>query len=78
MRWQQKMCWIPIIIATGFREMQTKALHAVADDLAVKPFRLAELLARVHALLRVRQLENDIDRARACTGKLRRNSAATQ
>lgn len=78
MRWQQKMCWIPIIVATGFREMPTEALHAGADDFVVKPFRLAELLARVKALLRVHHLENDIDRARAYRRKLRKNSAATR
>ncbi len=75
---QQKMCWIPIIVATDFREMQTESLHSGVDDFVVEPFRLAELLARVKALLRVRHLENDIGRARAYRRKLRRRSAATR
>ena len=75
-RAQQNMCWIPIIVATGFREMQTEALHGGADDFVVKSFSPTELLARVNALLRVRHLENDIDSGPAHIGNLRRNLAA--
>jgi DNA-binding response OmpR family regulator len=78
MRSQQEMCWIPITAATGSREMQTAVSHAGADNFVVKPFRLAELLARVKAPLRVRHLENDVDRARVYSRKLTRNSAATR
>ncbi|HYA02850.1 MAG TPA: hypothetical protein VEI04_07025 [Syntrophobacteria bacterium] len=53
-------------------------MHAGADDFVVKPFRLAELLARVQVLLRVRHLENDIDRVPAYSRELRRNFAATR
>ena len=73
-----KACWIPIIAAAGFKEIQTDALHARADDRVVKPFRLAELLARVQVLLSVRHWENDIDRALAYCRELTRNFAATR
>jgi DNA-binding response OmpR family regulator len=49
-----------------------------ADDFAVEPFRPAELLARVKALVRVRHLENDIDRAPAYSSEPRRSLAATR
>jgi DNA-binding response OmpR family regulator len=64
---------IPIILATAFREVLAEALAAGVDDFVTKPFHLAELLHRVQALLRVRHLENELERAAAYVCELRKN-----
>ncbi len=45
---------MPILFLTGQDEVRTKvlALNAGADDYLIKPFKFAELLARIRALLR--------------------------
>jgi EAL domain-containing protein (putative c-di-GMP-specific phosphodiesterase class I)/CheY-like chemotaxis protein len=42
---------LPVMLVTGESDVST-GLHAGADDFLAKPFRSAELVARVHALLR--------------------------
>jgi DNA-binding response OmpR family regulator len=71
LRAQQQTCWVPIIVMTGFEETQTEALHAGVDDFVTKPFRPADLLARVKALLKVRHLEDEAERALAYSRELR-------
>ena len=63
----------PIIIATAFGEVVVEALDAGADDFVTKPFQLADVLARVRALLKVRHLEDGIDRTWAYIQELRGN-----
>ncbi|HVP79795.1 MAG TPA: response regulator [Thermodesulfobacteriota bacterium] len=73
LRSQHQTCWVPIIMVTAFAETRTEALHAGVDDFVTKPFKVAELLARVGALLKVGHLENEAERALAYSRELRRN-----
>jgi DNA-binding response OmpR family regulator len=62
---------IPIIIATAFGEVVVEALDAGADDFVTKPFHLVDVLGRVKALLKVRHLEDEVERSRAYIQELR-------
>jgi DNA-binding response OmpR family regulator len=64
---------IPIILATGFTEFLAEALHAGADDFVTKPVRLAALLARVRAMLKVSHIEGRVERAMAYTKELEKD-----
>ncbi len=48
----------PVLLLTSFTELQDKVsgLECGADDYITKPFALPELLARVHAFLRIKDL----------------------
>jgi DNA-binding response OmpR family regulator len=71
LRSRGELCWIPVIAATGFRDVLLEVLDAGVDDIVMKPVPLAELMIRVKALLKVRHLENDLERATAYTRELR-------
>jgi DNA-binding response OmpR family regulator len=71
LRSQHETCWVPIIMVTAFAETRTEALHAGVDDFVTKPFDVSNLLARVRALLKVRHLEDEADRALAYSQELR-------
>jgi len=71
LRSQHETCWVPIIMVTAFGETRTEALHAGVDDFVTKPFKVPDLLARVKALLNVRHVESEPERALAYTRELR-------
>ena len=58
---------IPVLFVTALSQISDKerALAAGGDDFLTKPYQRAELLARVEALLKVRHLNRDLDRALA-------------
>jgi len=58
---------IPVLFVTALSQISDKerALAAGGDDFLTKPFQRAELLTRVEALMRVRHLNRDLDRALA-------------
>jgi len=58
---------IPVLIVTALSQIGDKerAMAAGGDDFLSKPFQRTELLARVEALLRVRHLNRDLERALA-------------
>jgi len=58
---------IPVLFVTSLSQLADKerAMAAGGDDFLSKPFQQAELLARVEALLKVRHLNRDLDRALA-------------
>ena len=53
-RLRQAGCWVPVLIATAYGDVEDRILgfHDGADDYLVKPFSLAELAARLRAVLR--------------------------
>jgi DNA-binding response OmpR family regulator len=63
---------IPIILATGFGEVLTEAVNAGIDDFVIKPFELDRLMVRVRGMLKVRHLENELERATAYMEELRK------
>jgi DNA-binding response OmpR family regulator len=58
---------IPVLFVTALNQISDKerAMAAGGDDFLTKPFQRTELLTRVEALLRVRHLNRDLDRALA-------------
>ena len=54
--------YIPIIMVTalGSKQHVTRGLEIGADDYVTKPFSPEELLARVQAMLRIRQMEREV------------------
>jgi len=61
-------------LATAFRDVLAEALERELTISWTKPFHLAELLLRVQALLRVRHLEDELERAAAYICELRKKS----
>jgi DNA-binding response OmpR family regulator len=78
LRSQQETCWIPIIMVTAFEETRTEALHAGVDDFVTKPFKVADLMARVKALLKVEHVESEAERALAHSRGLRKTLSAVE
>ena len=72
LRSQHETCWLPIIMVTAFGDTRTEALHAGVDDFVTKPFKISDLLGRVKALLSVRHVEGEAERAVAYSRELRR------
>lgn len=58
---------VPILVVTAVGHLGTKqaALMSGADDFITKPFRPADLRARVTAMLKVRRIDAELDRALA-------------
>lgn len=70
----------PVLIVTALSQIADKerALAAGGDDFLTKPVQSAELLARVEALLKVRHLNRDLDRALAYLQELETARHAAQ
>lgn len=70
----------PVLIVTALNQIADKerALAAGGDDFLTKPVQSAELLARVEALLKVRHLNRDLDRALAYLQELELARRATR
>lgn len=67
LRAQERAARIPIIVVTALDQFDIKEriLTLGADDYLTKPIQPAEVLARVEAMLRVRHLQQDLDRTLA-------------
>jgi DNA-binding response OmpR family regulator len=55
---------LPVVLVTSLdpHEERIKGIEAGADDFVQKPFNHAELLARVRSLLRIKSLQDEIER----------------
>ena len=56
---------IPVIMVTAFWDRKAEAIEAGADDFVYKPFDPDELAFRIQSILRVRYLNNELDRLTA-------------
>jgi putative two-component system response regulator len=77
--------YLPVLVITAQPDLKLRALKAGAKDFVSKPFELAEVLARVHNLLEVRLLHEELSadraelevRVRARTAELQESYAET-
>ncbi len=62
LRADKNIPYIPVIMVTGRGDMKTKVegLNIGADDYITKPFDASELIARINAMLRIKQLHDDL------------------
>jgi len=70
---KEKTRFIPVIIATALWDRYMDAVEAGADDFITKPFNLTELSHRVKSIIRVRYLNNELERAVAYIRELGEN-----
>lgn len=63
---EQASSFIPVIMVTGLNEVEYKvrAMEAGADDFVTKPFNRLELLTRVKSLLRIKELYEELEKAK--------------
>jgi DNA-binding response OmpR family regulator len=59
----EKTRFIPVIMATALWDTYSEAIGAGAEDFVTKPFNLTELSHRVKSILRVRYLNDELERA---------------
>jgi DNA-binding response OmpR family regulator len=77
LRANEKTRAIPIILATGFAEVLGGAVSAGIDDFVMKPIPMAEITVRVKAMLKVRHVEDEVERAMAYTQEIQRTLPPT-
>lgn len=72
MKSQQETGNTPVVIVTGVDQKGDKeeAVRAGADDFLAKPIEQRELLIRIQALLKVKQLHRDLERTLKCLHEL--------
>ena len=70
---QEKTRSIPVIIITGFGDNKLLSLDVGADDFVNKPFDMADILIRVRSALRIRHLNDELERAMAYIEELRKD-----
>jgi two-component system alkaline phosphatase synthesis response regulator PhoP len=63
---------IPVIVLTAFEDTLVDALEAGADDFLRKPCEFSEIAARIRAMLRVRHVTDDAERAAAYMKELQK------
>ena len=61
---------IPVIMVTAYWDRKTEAIEAGADDFIYKPFDPDELSFRVQSVLRVRYLNDELNRLKASLERL--------
>ena len=69
----EKTRFIPVIMATALWDTHAEAVEAGAEDFVTKPFNLAEISFRVKSILRVRYLNDELERAVAYNQELLKN-----
>jgi CheY-like chemotaxis protein len=63
----QLKSFTPVLLITGQEDLRQKVSGArhEADDLLTKPFQMAELFIRVSSMLRIKKLNDEVERLRA-------------
>ena len=58
--------YFPVILVTGLSQLEDKltGLEAGADDFFSKPFNTKEIIAKIRSLLRLKMLQDELDRRR--------------
>ena len=71
---------IPIIMVTALNEMGDieRGVECGTDDFITKPVNRLELVTRVHSLLRVRHLKNELDRTLAYLSEVEKEAQASE
>ena len=69
----EKTRFIPVIVATALWDTYAEAVEAGAEDFVTKPFNLTELSHRVESILRVRYLNDELERAVAYIQELQKD-----
>ena len=70
---EPKTQFIPVIMITGYVDNKMVAIESGADDFVNKPVDLVELAARVRSILRIRYLNDELERAVAYIEELGRS-----
>jgi len=70
---EPKTQFIPVIMITGYVDNKMVAIESGADDFVNKPVDLAELAVRVKSILRIRYLNDELERAVAYIEELGRS-----
>src|ERR1700704_2668689 len=71
-RESKELPFIPVIMQTALDSTENKVegLDAGADDYITKPINFAELEARVNSLLRIKQLQSELERAKKALSEM--------
>jgi DNA-binding response OmpR family regulator len=64
---------IPVIMVTAYQDRDVEAYLEGADDFVNKPFDKTEITFRVRSMLRIRHLNDELERAMAYIEELDRN-----
>jgi DNA-binding response OmpR family regulator len=75
---QEKTRSIPVIIITGFGDNKLLSLDVGADDFVNKPFDMTDILIRIRSALRIRHLNDELERAIAYIEELRKDPPETE
>lgn len=70
---EPKTQFIPVIMITGYVDNKMVAIESGADDFVNKPIDLVELAVRVRSILRIRYLNDELERAVAYIEELGRS-----
>ena len=70
---EEKTKFIPVIMITAFADNKMDAIDAGADDFVYKPLDLVELSIRLKSILRMRYLNDEIERLAGYIKELEKN-----
>ena len=70
---EEKTKFIPVIMITAYTDNKMDAIDAGADDFVYKPLDLLELSIRIKSILRMRYLNNEIERLAGYIKELQKN-----
>ena len=68
---------VPVVFVTGSRDDALRAFEAGAHDYLIKPFDHGDLVARLHAALRVKALQDELKRRNAELERIARSDHLT-